>query len=73
MTCDNCSGSLYQRSDDKEETIKKRLAVYQQDSAPLIKYYEAQGKLRRLDADEDINLVLEKIVRMACEHDSSKV
>lgn len=73
MICDNCGASLYQRTDDREETIKKRLAVYRQDSAPLINYYEAQDKLRRLDADDDVSMVLEKIVRMASDYDSAKV
>jgi adenylate kinase len=44
-TCDRCSGQLYQRDDDKPETIKKRLQVYQTETAPLIDYYRKAGKL----------------------------
>jgi adenylate kinase len=51
--CDNCKGLLIQRSDDKEETVKKRLEVYKKEVSSLIKYYEAQNKLHRLSGDEE--------------------
>jgi adenylate kinase len=44
--CDKCGSSLTHRSDDNEHTVSKRLAVYQQQTAPLANYYKAQGKLR---------------------------
>ena len=44
--CDGCGGSLYQRDDDKEETIKKRLEVYQNETAPLKEFYRKQGHLK---------------------------
>jgi len=62
MICDHCGGSLYQRSDDNAQTIKKRLDVYKDDSSPLIRYYEAKGILKRIDADRDAEPVLEEIV-----------
>lgn len=43
--CDNCGGKLYQRDDDKRETIENRLAVYDDQTAPLIQYYEGGGRL----------------------------
>lgn len=46
--CDKCSGELYQRDDDKEETIKKRLDVYEAQTAPLIDYYSGKGILKRV-------------------------
>ncbi|MDD5246805.1 MAG: adenylate kinase [Candidatus Omnitrophica bacterium] len=64
MVCDYCGGSLYQRSDDKEETIRKRLEVYRQESAPLIKYYESKGKLESVLADGEASIVLDEIVRL---------
>jgi len=74
MLCDNCRGKLYQRADDKEETIKKRLEVYKQESAPLIQYYEAKGKLERINADLDAGVVLDEIIRLAKnKNDSLKV
>ncbi len=46
--CDKCGGKLMQRSDDNEETIGKRLKVYEEQTAPLISYYRMQNKLRRV-------------------------
>ncbi|MBM3255592.1 MAG: adenylate kinase [Candidatus Omnitrophica bacterium] len=74
MICDSCGGGLYQRSDDKEETISKRLQVYHSESAPLVKYYQAQNILYRLNADGEPSIVLHQIIRMAKDHhDSLKV
>lgn len=47
--CDVCSKELFQREDDKEETILRRLAVYEEQTAPLIAYYEQAGLLRRVN------------------------
>jgi adenylate kinase len=49
--CDDCQVELYQRSDDNEETIKNRMNVYHQKTAPIIDYYKSQNKLHQLDAD----------------------
>jgi adenylate kinase len=43
--CDKCGGGLYQRDDDKRETIENRLSVYENQTAPLIKHYEGGGRL----------------------------
>ena len=48
--CDRCGSDLFQRDDDKPETIAERLRVYARDTAPLIDYYGAQGKLVGIDA-----------------------
>jgi adenylate kinase len=72
--CDLCGGELYQRTDDKEETVRKRLEVYKKEVASLIKYYEKGAKLHRLSADEDARLVLDKILELGkALHDSGKV
>ncbi len=74
MTCDACGGKLYQRSDDKEETIKKRLAVYAAESAGLIKHYQDKNKLYALSADEDPKVVLKKMLQLVEKrNDSLKV
>ncbi|PIP21083.1 MAG: adenylate kinase [Candidatus Omnitrophica bacterium CG23_combo_of_CG06-09_8_20_14_all_40_11] len=65
MACDNCGGKLYQRSDDLDETIKKRLQVYLEESAPLIQYYNSKHRLHRLLADGDKNIVLKRIIDLA--------
>ncbi len=59
--CDNCQGELYQRSDDNEVTVRKRLEVYKNEVSSLIKYYEQQNKLHSLNADLDAQEVLEQI------------
>jgi adenylate kinase len=48
--CDRCGGELFQRDDDKAETVAERLKVYARDTAPLSDYYGAQGKLVGIDA-----------------------
>jgi adenylate kinase len=48
--CDRCGAELFQRGDDKPETIAERLLVYARDTAPLVDYYGAQGKLVGIDA-----------------------
>ncbi len=47
--CDDCGGELFQRDDDREETIRKRLDVYDEQTAPLISYYRDGGMLVELD------------------------
>jgi adenylate kinase len=48
--CDRCGSELYQRDDDKAETVSERLRVYARDTAPLIIFFGAQGKLIGIDA-----------------------
>jgi adenylate kinase len=56
--CDKCGGELYQRSDDTEETVKSRLAVYASKTAPLLEYYKEKGLLHVINGDQPINMVL---------------
>ena len=51
-TCAKCGGTLYQRADDNPETVKARLDTYYEQTAPLIGYYKAQGKLRTVTGGE---------------------
>lgn len=51
-TCSKCGKELYQRDDDKEETIKNRLKVYYKETAPLIGYYRESGKMVDLDCND---------------------
>ena len=55
--CDVCGGLLYQRDDDKEETVKNRLTVYEAQTASLIQYYEDKGLLHTVNGDQPINAV----------------
>ena len=60
--CDTCGGELYQRDDDKEETVKQRLSVYESSTAPLIDYYKASGVLYDIDGDKSMDEVYAQIV-----------
>ncbi len=62
--CDVCNGELYQRSDDNEETIKTRLDVYYKNIAPIVAYYEKQGKLRKVDADKGAVATEKSVVKI---------
>lgn len=55
--CDACQGELHQRSDDKPEVVRTRLETYERQTAPLIGYYEEQGKLRRVNGQQDVERV----------------
>ncbi|MDA8368840.1 MAG: adenylate kinase [Nocardiopsaceae bacterium] len=48
--CDACGGELFQREDDKEETIRHRLDVYREQTAPLVSFYENEGILVTIEA-----------------------
>ena len=49
--CPVCGGELFQRDDDTEETVKNRLAVYDDSTAPLVEYYGSKGLLKDIDGD----------------------
>ena len=59
--CDKCGGELYQRDDDKEETILNRLKVYNDQTAPLIEYYKKQGVLVDIDGSKEIGEIFKDI------------
>ena len=60
--CPVCGGELFYREDDKPETIKKRLQVYHEQTAPLIGYYEGNGKLKTVDGESRPEDVLKAIL-----------
>lgn len=62
--CDRCGGELYQRDDDKEETIRKRLEVYEKQTFPLLEYYKTSGNLLEVSGDVSIAEVFESIVQI---------
>lgn len=55
--CDRCGGSLYQRVDDQEETVAKRLQINQEQTEHLIRYYTKKEKLVRVDGEQPIEQV----------------
>ncbi|MDP9407983.1 MAG: adenylate kinase [Actinomycetota bacterium] len=54
-TCDRCGGELYQRDDDKAETVQNRLDVYARQTAPLVGYYAGHGLLVGIDATGQVD------------------
>ncbi|KPJ50669.1 hypothetical protein AMJ40_02230 [candidate division TA06 bacterium DG_26] len=59
--CDRCGVALRVRDDDREETVKRRLVVYREETVPLVAYYSEKGVLRYLDADGDPDVVNSRI------------
>mgnify|MGYP000321371207 FL=1 len=62
--CDKCNGELFQRDDDKEETIKKRLDVYNAQTAPLIDYYGKKGILKTVQGTGNIDDIFKKVCEL---------
>ena len=60
--CDLDGSELYQRDDDKAETVKRRILVYMKDTSPLIAYYTRQGKLIKVDGAQPIEQVTQLLV-----------
>lgn len=63
-TCSECNTFLVLRDDDNEETVTKRIEVYSKQTAPLIKYYEEQGKLVTVDGNAEIDETFNQIVKI---------
>jgi len=59
--CDKCNGELFQRDDDKEETIKKRLEVYNAQTAPLMDYYGKKGIVKSVQGTGSIDDIFKKV------------
>jgi adenylate kinase len=62
--CDKCSGELFQRDDDKEATIKKRLEVYTAQTEPLIGYYKNKGILKSVSGTGSIDEIFKKVTEV---------
>lgn len=60
--CDHCGGELFQRDDDREETIRHRLEVYNDQTAPIVAYYADQGILVGVDATGPVEDVTERAI-----------
>ena len=60
--CDKCGGKLIIRKDDKPETIKDRLAVYHEQTAPLADYYRKAGKLFTVDGTQEISAITAQLL-----------
>jgi adenylate kinase len=70
QVCDRCNGVLYQREDDREETVKRRLDIYYKQTKPLIEYYWEKGSLVEINGGER---TIEDIFKNILDAISSKV
>ncbi len=61
--CEKCGSKLVQRDDDKEDTVRNRLRIYQEQTAPLIEYYRKKGKLVDIDGSGGIDAVYSQMVK----------
>jgi len=61
--CDKCEGELYQRGDDKPAAIRKRLLVYQEQTKPLIEYYQKKGILVDIDTEQPIPGIVKDVMK----------
>ena len=59
--CPKCGGEMYQRDDDKPETIANRLDVYEKNTSPLVEYYRGQGRLDVVDGVGTIDEVHDRV------------
>ena len=59
--CDDCGGDLYQREDDTEETVKERLRVYEENTAPVVQHYREEGVLVEVDGEGTPDEVFERV------------
>ena len=62
--CDKCGGNLIQREDDREETIRRRLQVYREQTEPLIGYYKSQGLLKTVEGMGETGEIFARISRV---------
>jgi adenylate kinase len=62
--CDECGGELYQRDDDKEATVRKRLEVYNAQTLPLLEFYKAKGIVAEVDGNQPMAEVTKTIMEI---------
>ena len=60
--CDKCNGTLYQREDDKEEVIARRLELYAEQTEPIIAYYQKTGILKKVSAVGKVSQITQKVI-----------
>ena len=60
--CDKCQGELYQREDDKEEVVTRRLEIYTDQTAPIIVFYNSKGLLKIISALGEVSQITKKAI-----------
>lgn len=61
--CDSCSSELYQRDDDKEDVVARRLEVYAEQTAPIVSFYRQEGLLITISALGEVGVITDNVVR----------
>jgi len=61
--CEKCGGRLIIRDDDKEESIKKRLEIYHEETEPLVKFYENKGILMKINGERSIDAIFNEMIK----------
>lgn len=61
-TCSACGGELYQREDDKEDVVAKRLSVYEEQTSPIVHFYRTEGLLITISADGEVSEITERAI-----------
>ncbi|MGK2930292.1 MAG: adenylate kinase [Acidimicrobiales bacterium] len=62
-SCDHCGGEVIQRDDDTEDAIRRRLALYEEETAPLVDWYRSRDLLMVIDGDGDADEVTGRLIR----------
>ena len=60
--CDKCQGELYQREDDKEEVVTRRLEIYNDQTAPIVEFYKSKGLLKIISALGEVSQITKKAI-----------
>ena len=60
--CDKCQGELYQREDDKEEVISRRLEIYSEQTEPIISFYKSAGLLKNISALGEVSEITKNAI-----------
>lgn len=68
--CDRCNSPLFIRDDDKPETVRERLRVFQENTRPVVEYYASHGVLHHIDAGADPEVVYQEIITKLGIHDT---
>jgi adenylate kinase len=71
LTCDRCGETLVQRSDDQREAIETRLKVYEEQTAPLISYYDGKNMLSQLDSVGSVESVYQNLTKVLAAYHSA--
>jgi adenylate kinase len=71
--CDTCGSELFQRDDDREETVKSRLEIYHRETDKIIEFYKSRGMLSEIDGEKNIQEVYRQIVKRLVDDLRSKI